>query len=87
MEIKPAGRFVKNGTPSYFGAAENYVGVRRQNSIKICTDCCIKILQIGIYWNVPWSEFTYMLQPDTIPTVLLRKQGHSFQKQWKLHLM
>jgi hypothetical protein len=28
MEVKPAGRFVKKGTPSYFGTAENYVGVR-----------------------------------------------------------
>jgi hypothetical protein len=49
MEIKPVGRLVKMGTPSYFGPAENYVGVRRQNSIQIRTDCCIKILQIGIY--------------------------------------
>jgi len=49
MEIKPAGKFVKKGTPSYFGAAENYVGVRRQNSFQICTYCCIQILQIGNY--------------------------------------
>jgi hypothetical protein len=49
MENKPAGRFVKKGTPSYFGAAENYVGVRRQNSLQIYTGCCTKILQIGIY--------------------------------------
>jgi len=38
MEIKPAGKFVKKDIPSYFGAAENYVGVRRQNSIQIGTD-------------------------------------------------
>jgi len=49
MEIKPAGRFVKKGKSSYFGAEENYVGVRRQNYIQICTDCFIKILQIGTY--------------------------------------
>jgi hypothetical protein len=49
MEIKPVGKLVKMGTPSYFETAENYVGVRRENSIQIRTDCCIKILQIDIY--------------------------------------
>jgi hypothetical protein len=59
MEINPAGRLRKKGTPSSFGTAENYAGVRRQNSIYICTDCCIKILQIGRYCIEPWSEYTH----------------------------